>query len=513
MTHLAAAHSAPAVSERSVAPTLLGVPPSAEGSKRGPTTAQRALIVTGATLVAVVAMAASATTLSDLGRAVGWGEILAWSLPVSVDVLALVAGVAWLAGGAGQALGRVLTLITVGVSVLLNSIGHLVSTRHLEASSYLVIGVSAVPPLAAALAVHLGATVNADRPDALAPRPFDTIEAVPSKRTVMDPGHRSDNTRGPADQADPDPACRGAVGDRRTVPDHPQTTGQPTQSAAPGHRAGTPDQRTGIAAERTDQSADQDGDAPGSGRQGTDRDPQTTDQAGEAAPADHHPDTPVRRTTTSPHHVDRDSGPGPQSADSVERTRKPAGQSADQASPPTDHERTNHSGGPDEETRPAAPDQGGPADQTQVLDHPSASDQDPQTADPAADSVPADQAPAPEHRRTGIAADQPADPDEEGGEGDPTGGPHGARTTGDHDTAPAAHPDPADHDGEVPWEVKVAFARQAALETGQMTRRAITTRLRDHGIAVSNEHFSDIQNHLYADPALAHLPPSPRRPR
>lgn len=192
MTHLAAAHTAPAVSERSVAPTLLGVPPSAEGSKRGPTTAQRALIVTGATLVAVVAMAASATTLSDLGRAVGWGEVLAWSLPVSVDVLALVAGVAWLAGGAGQALGRVLTLITVGVSVLLNSIGHLVSTMHLEASSYLVIGVSAVPPLAAALAVHLGATVNADRPDALAPRPFDTIEAVPSTRTVMDPGHRSD---------------------------------------------------------------------------------------------------------------------------------------------------------------------------------------------------------------------------------------------------------------------------------------------------------------------------------
>ncbi|MFD4562436.1 DUF2637 domain-containing protein [Streptomyces sp. NPDC058469] len=513
MTHLAAAHSAPAVSERSVAPTLLGVPPSAEGAKRGPTTAQRALIVTGATLVAVVAMAASATTLSDLGRAVGWGEILAWSLPVSVDVLALVAGVAWLAGGAGQALGRVLTLITVGVSVLLNSIGHLVSTRHLEASSYLVIGVSAVPPLAAALAVHLGATVNADRPDALAPRPFDTIEAVPSKRTAMDPGHRSDNTCGPADQADPDPAVRDAVGDRRTVRDHPQTTGQPTQSARAGHRADAPDQRTGIAAERADQSADQDEDAPGSGRQGADRDPRTADQAGEAAHKGHHPDALVRRTTTSPDHVDREAVPAPQSAAPVERTREPAGQSADEASPLTDHERTDHAGGPDEETCPAVPDQGGPADQMQVQDHPSASDQDQQTVDPAADSVPADQGPATEHRRTGTASDQPADPDEDGGEGDSSSGPHAGRTTGDPDTSSATHPDPADQDDEVPWEVKVAFARQAALEAGRMTRRAITPRLRDHGIAVSNEHFSDLQAHLYADPALAHLPRSPRRPR
>ncbi|MEV0469942.1 DUF2637 domain-containing protein [Streptomyces prunicolor] len=513
MTPLAAAHTAPAVPERRVAPTLLGVPPSAEGAKRGPTTAQRALIVTGATLVAVVAMAASATTLSDLGRAVGWGEILAWSLPVSVDVLALVAGIAWLAGGAGQALGRALTLITVGVSVLLNSIGHLVSTRHLEASSYLVIGVSAVPPLAAALAVHLGATVNADRPDALAPRPVDTIEAVPPERTAMDPGHRSDNTRGPADQADPDPACRDTVGDRRTVRDHPQTTGQPTQSAPTSHRAGAPDQRPGIAVERADQSADQDGDAPGSGRQGADLDPRTTDQAGEAAPADHHLDARVPQTTTSQDHVDREAVPGPQEAAPVERTRKPAGQSADKASPPTDHERADHSGGPDEETRPAVPDQGGPADQIQVLDHPSASDQDQQTADPAADSLPADQDPAPEDRRTGIPEDQPADPDEDGGESDSTSGPHGARATPDHDTSSAAHPDPAGRDDEVPLEVKIAFARQAALEAGAMTRRAITPRLRGHGITVSNEHFSDIQDHLYADPALAHLPRSPRRPR
>ncbi len=127
------------------------------------TTTHRNLIIGGAALVAAVAMAASADTLAALGRAVGWGYVLSWALPVSVDVLALVAGLAWIAAGTGRSLGRVLTLLTVAVSVLLNALGHLVSTGHLTASPYLVIGVSAVPPLAAALAVHLGATVTTDR--------------------------------------------------------------------------------------------------------------------------------------------------------------------------------------------------------------------------------------------------------------------------------------------------------------------------------------------------------------
>ncbi|MFJ2477753.1 DUF2637 domain-containing protein [Streptomyces sp. NPDC087659] len=120
----------------------------------------RGVLVTGAAIVATVAMAASADTLATLGGAVGWGEEMKWSLPVSVDVLALVSGLVWLTAGlpeAARSLGRWLTLVTVGGSMVLNAIGHLVSTNHIVVGPPLVIAVSAVPPLAAALAVHLAA--------------------------------------------------------------------------------------------------------------------------------------------------------------------------------------------------------------------------------------------------------------------------------------------------------------------------------------------------------------------
>ena len=120
----------------------------------------RAVLVTGAAIVATVAMAASADTLATLGGAVGWGEQMKWSLPVSVDVLALVSGLVWLTAGlpeGARKLGCWLTLVTVGGSMVLNAIGHLVSTDHIVVGPPLVIAVSAVPPLAAALAVHLAA--------------------------------------------------------------------------------------------------------------------------------------------------------------------------------------------------------------------------------------------------------------------------------------------------------------------------------------------------------------------
>ncbi|MFD5978315.1 DUF2637 domain-containing protein [Streptomyces bacillaris] len=120
----------------------------------------RGVLVTGAAIVATVAMAASADTLATLGGAVGWGREMKWSLPVSVDVLALVSGLVWLTAGlpeAARKLGCWLTLVTVGGSMVLNAIGHLVSTNHIVVGPPLVIAVSAVPPLAAALAVHLAA--------------------------------------------------------------------------------------------------------------------------------------------------------------------------------------------------------------------------------------------------------------------------------------------------------------------------------------------------------------------
>ncbi|MCW5254719.1 DUF2637 domain-containing protein [Streptomyces sp. SHP 1-2] len=120
----------------------------------------RGVLVTGAAIVAAVAMAASADTLATLGGAVGWGDTMKWSLPVAVDVLALVSGLVWLTAGlpeAARRLGCWLTLVTVVGSMVLNATGHLVSTDHIVVGPPLVIAVSAVPPLAAALAVHLAA--------------------------------------------------------------------------------------------------------------------------------------------------------------------------------------------------------------------------------------------------------------------------------------------------------------------------------------------------------------------
>ncbi|MFE1293344.1 MULTISPECIES: hypothetical protein [unclassified Streptomyces] len=59
----------------------------------------------------------------------------------------------------------------------------------------------------------------------------------------------------------------------------------------------------------------------------------------------------------------------------------------------------------------------------------------------------------------------------------------------------------------------IEVARQAALAEGRMTRRAIRPHLREHGVKVSNELFSDLQARLHADPTLAHLPRTTKKTR
>ncbi|MFF3547619.1 DUF2637 domain-containing protein [Streptomyces platensis] len=118
-------------------------------------------LVGGAVLVGAVAMAASASTLAALGYAVGWTQWdgrMAWALPVSVDALALVAGAVWLSqrvSKRAQDLARTVTLIAVFGSVVLNSVGHLVESRDVTINPAWRIGVSTVPPLTAAVVIHL----------------------------------------------------------------------------------------------------------------------------------------------------------------------------------------------------------------------------------------------------------------------------------------------------------------------------------------------------------------------
>ncbi|GHJ40483.1 hypothetical protein Sm713_60920 [Streptomyces sp. TS71-3] len=345
----------------------------------GATKAQRIMIVAGAALVATVAMAASADTLASLGRSVGWGPGLAWSLPVSVDVLALVAGLAWLAAGASQSLGRVLTLITVGVSVLLNAVGHLVSTGHLTTGPILVIAVSAVPPLAAALAVHLGATVNTDQTAfpaetaaplgttvSASPRTPDADKALLDKRTTRDQPPWVDSPSGPADQAGPEGQVRTSIWGEMGAQDRLRTT---------DHKRGP-------------------------------------------APADHTFEAPAQRTEPAPGHADQPAdqaaGPGPQKAGLQQRTSNAAGQAAIAPSHLADHKRAEQAGGPADVPQPLPQDQGAPADHVPVQNQPRVANHATRTTGKVGASVSADHGIQAPDQQTTPAPDHAGQPDHDG---------------------------------------------------------------------------------------------------
>lgn len=148
-------------------------------------------LVAGAAMVGAVAMAASASTLAALGHAVGWTQwdgLMAWVLPVSVDALALVAGAVWLAKGTGESatrLARQVTVVAVLGSVGLNAVGHLEESGDLEVTALWRIGVSTVPPLVAAIAVHLVGVVLSDRRQGPATAPAATPKAPAAARAAV----------------------------------------------------------------------------------------------------------------------------------------------------------------------------------------------------------------------------------------------------------------------------------------------------------------------------------------
>lgn len=244
----------------------------------------------------------------------------------------------------------------------------------------------------------------------------------------------------------------------------------------------------------------------------------TADEPTELAPADHDAPAADQRTNPAPDQpadhdtatADQQTGAGPQKIDSDGWTGKTAGQAVLGSHGPAGHERAGHERGPAQERGPASADQGAPADQMPALEHPQTTDQATESAPADHDAPAADQrtSSAPDHADHDVhqPADHPADRDEDGS----SGGPQGARTTG-HDSPDTSRTKPADHDDEVPWEVKVEVARKAALREGLMSRRVIRPHLRRHNISISNEGFRELQDQLYADPALAHLPRNRRR--
>ncbi|MFE5652094.1 DUF2637 domain-containing protein [Streptomyces cyaneofuscatus] len=111
--------------------------------------------------------------------------------------------------------------------------------------------------------------------------------------------------------------------------------------------------------------------------------------------------------------------------------------------------------------------------------------------------------------QTTCATDHPGDADADQTTADDAPAPDQATSGG----SPAADQRTTGADQDDRWEHILAVARKAALEEERMTRRALRPHLRKHQIRVSNENFTELQEHLLADPALAHLPRPARRVR
>jgi hypothetical protein len=148
---------------------------------------RRHIVIGGAVVVAVTAFAASADTLAGLGTAVGWHGKLSWSLPVAVDVLALVALVAWFTPGV-TGLGKRVTVGGVVASIVLNAVGHLVGAGHLTPGPVLVVAVSAVPVISMALAAHLAVEVTRPVPEANTTAPERDTQVCPPPPPAPPPG-------------------------------------------------------------------------------------------------------------------------------------------------------------------------------------------------------------------------------------------------------------------------------------------------------------------------------------
>lgn len=118
---------------------------------------KRVILFLGALVVAVAAAWASFSTLALLAEATGWASG-AWLLPTSIDVLGALACYVWLTKSFpldARRFARGTTFAAIGVSVVGNGVGHLVSSNMLTASVLLIVLVGAVPPSSLAALIHM----------------------------------------------------------------------------------------------------------------------------------------------------------------------------------------------------------------------------------------------------------------------------------------------------------------------------------------------------------------------
>ncbi|WP_063784854.1 DUF2637 domain-containing protein [Streptomyces rimosus] len=274
-------------------------------------------------------------------------------------------------------------------------------------------------------------------------------------------------------------------------------------------------------------------------RRGTPRGARTADQTVRQTGMDCATADQPSRTGLPDHSADRQTASAPDShasrnrlrTSTVAQTKHPAPTvQADGRTRPASRHRTASSdaAGHPADSAPAARAHGWPdsAEESRA-DQPSARSADRQGASTPDQSAgwSADHAtgPAPDHSnvRSAAQADAP-DPDQPSGQSARQAGPGPDRTTApsaDRTTGP--NPDRSEQNDKptaqtgtgdpVPLSVLLPIARQAALEEGRMTRAALRPYLRERNIPISNERFRELQERLYTDQALAHLPRPKRK--
>lgn len=190
----------------------------------------------GLGVVALAAAVMSFASLQQLGERAGFSPVLAALLPLAIDAKAVVATRAWLSPRTPTQARRYacgLALAAVGLSVVGNAGEHAMTAYALATPWWVVVTVSAVPPVALAATAHLAALLTV-RPIDRGSAGADPVDRTESNALVDRP------TETTASSAIEVPAAVEAEAPRR---DDQQES---TPTAAPAGTAGSAPARRSI---------------------------------------------------------------------------------------------------------------------------------------------------------------------------------------------------------------------------------------------------------------------------
>lgn len=141
-------------------------------------------MLAGLGVVALAAAVMSFASLQQLGERAGFPPVLAALLPLAIDAKAVVATRAWLSRRTpdrARRYARGLALAAVALSVAGNAGEHAMTAYALATPWWVVVTVSAVPPIALAATAHLAALLAAESIEAA---DSDTVRVEPIESTT-----------------------------------------------------------------------------------------------------------------------------------------------------------------------------------------------------------------------------------------------------------------------------------------------------------------------------------------